>query len=222
MLSDRKTAFPHLVAGQLHGPIGRIATPAAAARLVERAWPLIVEECRSVLGGEQHYQAMVYYCLRQVGAPLAQVGMNVKQWIANCVSPGFQQRDLRKHPDYRGGFEPIPDVAIFSPGIRRDWRRRNFEATLRHMLMAIEVKASERAQGRLSAREVIDDMEKLAAHKTEVEHLGGGMTVAMMVIDTAPLPRERVTAESRAAIAEAAQGLAVRLYYLSPDEAEVT
>lgn len=217
--SDRKPAAPRVVAGAPHGSAGRIATPGDAARLVELAWPLIVEECRAVLGGELHYQAVVYHCLRRAGAPSAQLGMNVKQWIANCVSPTFRARDLRKEPGFQGGFEPIPDVVLFSPGIRGDWRRRNFEATLRHMLMAIEVKASERAKGRLRAREVIADMEKLAAHQLETEHRGGHMCSAMMVIDTALLETERMTPQARAAIAETALRLGVRLYYVSPHEA---
>ncbi len=55
---------------------------------------------------------MVYHCLRRAGTPSAQLGMNVKQWIATCVSPAFRERDLRKHPSFRGGFEPIPTCEL--------------------------------------------------------------------------------------------------------------
>jgi len=34
-----------------------------------RAWPTIIEEPRDVFGGESHYQAIVYHCLRMVGVP---------------------------------------------------------------------------------------------------------------------------------------------------------
>ena len=63
------------------------------------------------------------------------------------------------------------------------------------MLMAIEVKASERAGGRLSRAEVLRDIQKLSAHRHEVRRLGADMTPVMMVIDVAPLPSERMRAE---------------------------
>ena len=51
----------------------------------------MADECRAVLGGELHYQAMAYHALRMAGVPLAQVGMNVKQWIAEPTSELFRQ-----------------------------------------------------------------------------------------------------------------------------------
>ena len=108
------------------------------------AWPQIISECRSVLGSELHYQAMIYHNLRVVGVPANQLGMNVKMYITECKTDLFKELDLRKHEDYRGGFEPIPDVVIFSRMVKGDWRRRKREITLRTMLLAIEVKASER------------------------------------------------------------------------------
>jgi hypothetical protein len=80
--------------------------------------------------------------------PSRQLGMNVKIWITDVVSELFRKLDEKKHPEFRGGFEPIPDVVSFRPEIEGDWRRRNREKTLRQMLMAIEVKASERYLGR--------------------------------------------------------------------------
>ena len=75
----------------------------------------MVAECRRVLGSELHYQAVIYYCLRLHGeVPLEQLGMNVKIWIDNPVSELFRKLDLKKHEDYRGSFEPIPDVCLVS------------------------------------------------------------------------------------------------------------
>lgn len=70
--------------------------------------------------------------------------MNVKMRITDFVTALYQELDEQKHPEYRGGFEPIPDVIIFELEINGDWRRRNRDNTLIQALMAIEVKASER------------------------------------------------------------------------------
>jgi hypothetical protein len=144
--------------------------------------------------------------------------MNVKQWITDPVSPLFQTWDVRKDERYRGGFEPIPDVVLFAPGIQGDWRRRNFEASLRHMLVAIEVKASERAAGRLGVREITRDIDKLAAHRGETEHRGCTMHPVMMVIDTAPLPSERMAEAAIKAASHAAADHRVSFFYASPTE----
>ncbi len=149
-----------------------------------------------------------------------QLGMNVKQWIANPVTSLFQANDLRKHSDYRGGFEPIPDVVLFGSGVVGDWRRRNAEATLRHMLLAMEVKASERADGRLSAREVINDVRKLAAHRAEVAHRGGKMAAAMLVIDVAPNADERMRKADVAACRTEAGMVDVAWFYVSAVDAD--
>ncbi|WP_321505672.1 hypothetical protein [uncultured Methanoregula sp.] len=121
-----------------------------AKEILKKSWPYIVRECRQVLGSELHYQAMIYHCLRQTGkVPIDQIGMNVKMWIDHPKTKLFRMYDGEKHPDFQGGFEPIPDVVLFKPSINRDWRRRNHENTLRKMLMTIEVKASERNEGRM-------------------------------------------------------------------------
>ena len=53
---------------------------------LQRAWPPFVAECRSVLGSELHYQALLYHCLRAHGSvPSRQLGMNVKMWITDVV-----------------------------------------------------------------------------------------------------------------------------------------
>ncbi|MDP9485653.1 MAG: hypothetical protein M3Q49_07695, partial [Actinomycetota bacterium] len=88
-----------------------------SVEILLKAWPTIVLECRATLGSELFYQAVVYHNLRQAGAPLLQIGMNVKMQIDEPVSKLFRELDLRKHEDFRGGFEPIPDVALFSPTV---------------------------------------------------------------------------------------------------------
>jgi hypothetical protein len=185
-----------------------------ARNLLSRAWPHIQSECRAVLGGELHYQAMIYHALRLAEVPLLQIGMNVKQYIENPSSALFSTLADARHQAYRGGFEPIPDVVLFGPRVGGDWRRRNRESTLRNMLLALEVKASERAGGRLSRKEVSDDIRKLAAHREEVCHLGSDMQPVMLVIDTAPLAAERMRPEHIAACQDLAKALEVDWLYL--------
>lgn len=189
-----------------------------AKQLTQAAWPLIVRESREVLGGELHYQAVAYHCLRQTGVPARQIGMNVKQWIDAPVSALFRKWDLKKNEAYRGGFEPIPDIVLFAPEVAGNWQRRNFVNTLAHMLLAIEVKASERAGGRLGVREIERDVAKLAAHREEVEHLGGAMAPVMMVIDVATDERERMRADEVERCAALAAEQRVGWMYVSPDE----
>ena len=142
-----------------------IETRNDALEAFQRAWPPFVTECRSVLGSELHYLALLFHCLRAYGqVPSRQLGMNVKIWITDVVSDLFRELDVRKAEGFRGDFEPIPDLVIFGSGIDGDWRRRNRENTLRQMLMAIEVKASERHLGRLRKGEIVDDILKLEAH----------------------------------------------------------
>ena len=122
---------------------------------LQNAWPQIKSECLSVFGSELHYQAMIYHALRIDGrVPANQIGMNVKMWIGKPISELFKKLSNSKHENYRGGFEPIPDIVIFKPDIDSDWRRRNNKNTLQNMLIAIEVKASERAKSRLRLAEI--------------------------------------------------------------------
>jgi hypothetical protein len=145
--------------------------------------------------------------------------MNVKIWITDVVSDLFRELDVRKAEGFRGGFEPIPDVVIFGPGIDGDWRRRNRENTLRQMLMAIEVKASERHQGRLRSGEIVDDILKLEALRIEALHRkGSDMLPAVVTVDTAPEANERITSYSRHEVEVAARERGVCLFYVSPSE----
>ena len=199
-----------------------IASLQEATAAIDRAWSVICDECLMVLGSELHYQAMIYYALRSAGGvPVDQLGMNVKQWIPNVRSELFQKFDLTKHEEFRGGFEPIPDIVIFSPDIAGDWRRRSRAKTISCMLAVIEVKASERAGGRLSRKEVLGDIRKLAAHREEVRYLGYDLYPIMIVVDAARDAAERMTPSSISASRELARESGVEWRYISPEERHV-
>lgn len=196
---------------------GQLKSVKAAKQSLLLAWPKIKEECLSVLGSELHYQAMVYFCLRTYAdIPSSQLGMNVKMWIDNPTTKLFKKLDKRKHQDYRGGYEPIPDVVIFRPSIKGDWRRRCREKTLLKMLIAVEVKASERFESRLQPGEIIRDLEKLSAHREEVQNRGSDMFPVIMVIDSAREEKERMTAYGIEAFLKRAKQLQVGVLYCSP------
>ena len=203
--------------------LGAMETIRQARLKLIAAWPHIVKECRLALGSELYYQAVVYHCLRAHGSvPVGQLGMNVKMRIANPASDLFKQLDARKHEKYRGGFEPIPDVCLFSSRVCADWRRRNREITLASLLVAIEVKASERHNGRLRVGEIVTDIEKLAAHNQEAKARGSSFLPVVMVIDTAPDANERMTPESLRDSQAAARELSVDFMYVSPINATST
>ena len=190
-----------------------------ALRAIDSAWPQICSECLAVLGSELHYQAMIYHALRSSGGvPIGQIGMNVKQWIPDVQSALFRRLDLRKNEAYRGGFEPIPDVVIFSDAVGGDWRRRRREQTIACMLAVIEVKASERAGKRLSRAEVGGDIRKLAAHREEVRHIGSDFYPIMMVVDTAREESERMSAADLSAARSLARELNIQWRYVSPGD----
>lgn len=83
------------------------------------------------------------------------------------------------------------------------------------MVCAVEVKASERANSRLSVAEINRDIEKLAAHRDEVAHLGEAMTPVMMVIDVALAERERMVPSSVEACRQMAEKVGVEWFYAS-------
>jgi hypothetical protein len=197
-----------------------LETPDDAVALLRSAWPGIVREARATLGGELFYQALAYHHLRMAGAPVRQIGMNVKQYVTDPVSALFKTFDLRKHEDYRGGFEPIPDIVLFTPEVDGDWRRRKCDRTLLTMLAAIEVKASERAAKRLTAGELTGDVEKLAAHREEVRHRGGDMLPVVMIFDVAPEATERVRPATLDGVRELAASRGVAFLYVSPSTEE--
>jgi hypothetical protein len=144
--------------------------------------------------------------------------MNVKIWTPNVVSDLFRELDVRKAEGFRGGFEPIPDVVVFGPAMGGDFRRRNHANTLRHMLVAIEVKASERHLGRSRPGKIVDDILKLDALRAEARHRGSDLLAAVVVVDSAPEVAERMTPGGRRAAEDAALEREVGLFYVSPTE----
>ena len=196
-----------------------IATPEEAYSAFFTAWDDISAECCAVLGSEVHYQAMIYHALRVKGSvPQGQLGMNVKIWLKGAHTSLFKKFDQLKHPDYQGGYEPIPDVAIFHEDIKKDWRRRNYKKTAKYLLLAVEVKASERELKRLFPAEIIRDIEKLNALRAELRWRRHHTIVpVMVVIDTAPEPEERMTKEAFEEVMEKAAALSVHFFYCGPN-----
>jgi len=189
---------------------------ADAKEALMRAWPSIVRECRQVLGSELHYQAMIYHCLRHYGkVPIDQIGMNVKMKINNPVSKFFKDHEGTRAEAYKGMVEPTPDIVIFNQSINGDWRRRNYENSLRNMLIAIEMKASERYEDRLKPKEIIPDIEKVAAIREEVQNIGSRVVPVMLIVDTAPEEKEQMTLKSIEVVKNAARKEGVCLFYLS-------
>jgi hypothetical protein len=194
------------------------ASQVEALEALTRSWPRIVEECRGVLGSELHYQAVIYHCLRSVGkVPPGQLGMNVKIWIPDVVSEHFKKLDLRKAEDFRGGFEPIPDLVVFSPEIAGDFRRRNNENTLQHILLAAEIKASERFQRRLRAGEIKKDILKVEAFRLEAQAREADLIPVVIVVDTAPDEIERMGSWALEEARDEASSRGVCFFYLSPE-----
>ena len=161
---------------------------------------------------------MIYHCFREFGrVPVDQIGMNVKIWIDKPITSLFRTHDSYKNRDFQGGVEPIPDLVLFAPEIKGDFRRRNNKNTLRHMLMAIEVKASERAHSRLIPGEIVEDILKLEAFRNEARRRSTNFVPTMVVLDTAPNEKERMTKKSLQFVLDEAEEHNVGLFYLSPN-----
>jgi|GEM_PF-1899226 len=189
-----------------------------AMDIMEESWDSICQECRNVLSSELHYQAIMYGCFRNTGkVPIKQIGMNVKIRIFNPITSLFRELDNQKHKDYQGGYEPIPDIVLFSPAIDGDFRRRNRENTLKHMLMAIEVKASERENGRLMPGEIIRDLKKLKAFQNEASRRRSYFVPTMIIVDTAKEDDGRMRRNSLEEVAISAKKQNIGLFYLNPD-----
>jgi len=143
--------------------------------------------------------------------------MNVKMRIMSPQSKLFKELDNKKHVSFRGGFEPIPDVCIFSSRVNADWRRRNRETTLASLLLAIEIKASERENSRLQSSEIQFDIQKLAAHRFESNKRGFDFYPVMMILDTAPSVKDRMKPNAIESMQAIAADLNVGILYLSPE-----
>jgi hypothetical protein len=84
------------------------------------------------------------------------------------------------------------------------------------MLMAIEMKASERAGSRISDAEVLWDIGKLDAHRIEGEQRHKRTIGAViMIINTAPRREERMTDLSINRVRARAREAGVDFYYVS-------
>lgn len=203
-----------------------ITKPAHAYARFLKAWPAIVNECRAVWASELHYQAMIYHTLRTAGpVPREQLGMNVKIMIEDPSSEFFREGDKARHPDFQGGCEPIPDIAIFHRWVWGDFRRRNCDETFNNLLLAAEVKVSERADSRLQPGEIINDIRKLDALRQEVRDWKLEIVPVMLVIDTAETSEGRMTRPSLGKVRKFAEELEVPFFYcgtyrcIAPDEA---
>ena len=84
------------------------------------------------------------------------------------------------------------------------------------MLIAIEVKASERANGRLQPSEISLDIQKLAAHREEVVARGADMLPVMLIIDSAHDQKERMTESALIKSQDLAKELKIGFLYVSP------
>ncbi len=188
-----------------------------ARNSINNAFKQIQFECKSVLGSELHYQAIIYHCLRNFGnVPISQIGMNVKIWINNPKTPFLKEKIKKKHINYRIGQEIIPDITIFTKNIKSDFRRRNHKKTLRETLYSLEIKASERKEGRLQRSEIKTDIIKLKSQYTEtkLKH-NKEIGIGIMVIDTAPKENERMRKKTLDEVTEFAKENGVDFWYCS-------
>ena len=188
-----------------------------ARKSINNSIDKITEECKSVLGSELHYQAIIYHCLRQYGnVPISQIGMNVKITFLNPKTKFLKDGMKNKKPEYQEGKEIIPDITIFSTNIKSDFRRRNSKNTLKETLYSLEVKASERKNGRLRPKEIKTDILKLKAQYTETNLKHGiEIGIGMLVIDTAPKSNEKITKKTLNEIVAFAKENGVDLWYCS-------
>ena len=184
---------------------------------INNSFEQIQNECKSVLGSELHYQAIIYHCLRDFGnVPISQIGMNVKIWINNPKTSFLIERMNKKHINFREGQEIIPDITIFTENVKSDFRRRNYKNTLKETIYSLEIKASERENGRLQRNEIKIDIIKLKSQFTETKlkhkkEIG----IGIMVIDTAPKESEKMKKDTLDEVTEFAKENGVDFWYCS-------
>lgn len=90
---------------------------------------------------------------------------------------------------------------------------------MRHMLLAAEIKASERSQNRLRPGEIVGDILKLDALREEAQAREAGCVTAVIVVDTAPEEIERTRSYALREARDAASNCGVCFFYLSPEDA---
>jgi hypothetical protein len=188
---------------------------------ISNSYDKIVSDCRKVLGSELHYQAMIYHVLRIEGlVSVEQIGMNVKTTIKHVKTQFLKDRIAKKNINYQSdGIEIIPDISIYHKSINADWRRRNFENTLKHTLYSLEIKASERQNGRLTFSEIKEDVLKLKAQfdETKLKH-GIEIGLGMMIIDVAPTDEERMKLKTLEEVINLTKEHDVDLWYFNREK----
>jgi hypothetical protein len=188
---------------------------------ISNSYDKIISECRKVLGSELHYQAMIYHLLRVEGlVSVEQIGMNVKTTIKQVKTQFLKDRIAKKNINYQSdGIEIIPDVSIYHESINVDWRRRNFENTLKHTLYSLEIKASEKQNGRLTLSEIKEDILKLKAQfeETKIKH-GIEIGVGILIIDVAPTNEERMKPKTLLEVINLSKEHNVDLWYFDREQ----
>ncbi|HIP49160.1 MAG TPA: hypothetical protein EYG92_09385 [Lutibacter sp.] len=122
----------------------------------------------------------------------------------------------KKHINFREGQEIIPDITIFNENVKSDFRRRNYKNTLKETIYSLEIKASERENGRLQRNEIKIDIIKLKSQFTETKlkhkkEIG----IGIMVIDTAPKESEKMKKDTLDEVTEFAKENGVDFWYCS-------
>lgn len=84
--------------------------------------------------------------------------------------------------------------------------------------MTVEVKASERHKGRLTAGEITRDILKLDALRIEARARNAEILPVVLVVDVAPEENERMLPPARRLVEKEASEKNVGLFYISPLE----
>jgi hypothetical protein len=169
------------------------------------------------LWGELQYQAILYHILRRIGQiPVTQLGMNVRIKFYNPINEDFIKRSNSRKEEYRGVHEVIPDLVIYDPDVRGKWQRRMADGTVRSILIAMEMKCSERKQGRLHRAEIEKDLLKLDALREEANARSRKILPVMFIVDTAVDKEERMRQSALQYIIQKAKALNIGLLYLPP------
>jgi hypothetical protein len=197
-----------------------ISTVTEAITALRKSWEAIVQECRCVYGGEPQYQAMLYHILRLFGeVPVTQLGMNVRIKFYKPTSRMFIERSMSRKEGYEGVHEVIPDVVIYDPEVRGKWQRRMADGTVKNILLAMEMKCSERKEGRLQPGEIMKDLKKLHALREEAQARSRTISPVVFIVDTAIDPNERMKSSALNHIRAEAKPLEIGLLYLPPQPA---
>jgi hypothetical protein len=142
--------------------------------------------------------------------------MNVRIKFYNPVNKDFIERSNSRKEEYRGVHEVIPDLVIYDPDVRGKWQRRMADGTVRSILVTMEMKCSERKQGRLQQGEIEKDLKKLVALREEAQARSKQILPVMFIVDTAVDHEERMRQSVLQNIIQKAKLLNIGLLYLPP------